>query len=163
MIRPATLADAAAITAIYAPHVLTGTASFELDAPDIAEMSARLARVTGRGWPWLVHETAGAVTGYAYASQFRDRPAYAATCESSIYVAPAAHRAGVGRALVNALAVAARDAGFREMIAVIGDGAGNHASIGLHNACGFQHAGHLRNVGYKFNRWLDVVYMQRSL
>lgn len=162
-IRPATAADAAAITAIYGPQVLTGTATFEYDAPDVAEMAARMARVGAHGWPWLVHESGGVVLGYAYASQFRDRPAYARTCESSIYVAAAAHRRGVGRALVEALVIAARDAGFREMIAVIGDGTGNHASVGLHRACGFVHAGHLRNVGFKFNRWLDVVYMQRSL
>nr|WP_310523061.1 N-acetyltransferase family protein [Polymorphobacter sp.] len=163
MIRPASPADAPAITRIYAPEVLTGTATFEYVPPDCAEMGARISRVLGSNWPWLVDETAGHVTGYAYASQFRDRPAYARTCESSIYVAPDAHRQGIGRALVEALVIAARAAGFREMIAVIGDGAGNRASLGLHRSCGFQDAGQLRNVGYKFNRWLDVVYMQRSL
>ena len=163
MIRPATPADAAAIAAIYAPQVLAGTASFETEAPDAAEMAARLARVHGNGWPWLVWDADGDLLGYAYASQFRDRAAYRATCENSIYVAADAARQGVGRALLLALCDAARAAGFREMIAVIGDGSGNHASVGLHRACGFDKAGKLTNVGQKFGRWLDVVYMQRSL
>jgi phosphinothricin acetyltransferase len=163
MIRPATLADAAAIAAIYAPQVLAGTASFETEAPDAAEMAARLARVLDKGWPWLVWDAGGDLLGYAYASQFRDRAAYRATCENSIYVAADAARRGVGKALLLALCDAARTAGFREMIAVIGDGSGNHASVGLHRACGFAEAGKLTNVGQKFGRWLDVVYMQRSL
>ncbi len=101
--------------------------------------------------------------GYAYASQFRDRAAYRATCENSIYVAADAARQGIGRALLTALFDAARASGFREMIAVIGDGSGNHASVGLHRACGFAEAGKLINVGQKFGRLLDVVYMQHSL
>jgi L-amino acid N-acyltransferase YncA len=163
MIRPATPADAAAIAAIYAPQVLTGTASFETEAPDAAEMAARLARVLGKGWPWLVWDAGDALLGYAYASQFRDRAAYRATCENSIYIAADAERQGIGRALLTALFDAARASGFREMIAVIGDGSGNHASVGLHRACGFAEAGKLTNVGQKFGRLLDVVYMQRSL
>ncbi len=163
MIRPATPADAAAIAAIYAPEVLHGTATFEYDAPDAAEMAARIARVRGPGWPWLVAERDGAITGYAYATQFRDRPAYARTCENSVYVAAGQHRTGIGKALLAALCDAASNAGFRQMIAVIGDGAGNAASLGLHTACGFREAGRLTRVGLKFGRWLDVVYMQRTL
>jgi phosphinothricin acetyltransferase len=163
VIRVATPDDAAAIAALYAPHVLTGTASFETEPPDATEMAARLARVQAKGWPWLVWDAGGHLLGYAYASQFRDRAAYRATCENSIYVAADAARQGVGRALLAALCDAARAAGFREMIAVIGDGSGNHASTGLHRACGFADAGKLTNVGQKFGRWLDVVYMQRSL
>lgn len=163
MIRAARPEDAAAIAAIYAPHVLTGTASFETEAPTAADMAARMARVIDNGWPWLVWETDGAIQGYAYASQFRDRAAYRATCENSIYVAVDAARRGGGRALLLALIDAARAAGFREMIAVIGDGGGNHASVGLHRACGFIDAGRLVNVGQKFGRLLDVAYMQRHL
>ena len=162
MIRPARPDDAAAIAAIYAPEVLTGTATFEIEPPDAAEIGARMAKVKDAGWPWLVDDADGVIRGYAYASQFRDRAAYARTCESSIYVASTAHRQGVGRALVAALVVAARAAGFREMIAVIGDSA-NAGSIGLHRACGFREVGRLENVGWKFGRALDVVYMQRSL
>jgi phosphinothricin acetyltransferase len=163
VIRPARLGDAAAIAAVYAPHVLTGTASFETEAPSAAEMAARMARVAGHGWPWLVWEAGGAVLGYAYASQFRDRPAYRATCENSIYVAAGCERRGIGRALLLALVDAARGCGFGQMIAVIGDAAGNHGSTGLHRACGFVDAGRLVAVGNKFGRWLDVAYMQRTL
>jgi phosphinothricin acetyltransferase len=163
IIRAATAADAAAIAGVYAPHVLTGTASFETEAPTPAEMAARMARVLDRGWPWLVAEADGQILGYAYAAQFRDRAAYARTCENSVYVAAAAHRQGVGRALLQALCAAARACGFGEMIAVIGDGSGNTASLRLHATCGFREAGKLTNVGCKFGRWLDVAYMQKSL
>jgi phosphinothricin acetyltransferase len=163
IIRAATVADAAAIAAIYAPEVLGGTASFETIAPTPAEMAARITRVIDHGWPWLVAETEAGLLGYAYAAQFRDRAAYAQTCENSVYVAAAAHRQGVGRALLLALCDAARTAGFREMIAVIGDGSGNIASLRLHAACGFREAGLLTSVGLKFGRWLDVAYMQKSL
>lgn len=161
MIRAAAPGDAAAIAAIYAPEVLTGTATFEYDAPDAAEMAKRMARVQAAGWPWLVHEVDGVVGGYAYASQFRDRPAYARTCETSVYVVGDAQRGGVGRALMAALAIAAQDAGFLQMVAVIGD-SGNAASIGLHRACAFREVGRLVDVGWKFGRRLDVVYMQRA-
>ena len=163
IMRAATRGDAAAIAAIYAPEVLTGTASFEPAAPTTAEMAARIDKVVSAGWPWLVAEVEGAILGYAYFGQFRDRAAYAQTCENSVYVAATAHRCGVGTALLVALADAARSAGFREMIAVIGDGSGNIASRRLHAACGFRDAGLLTNVGRKFGRWLDVAYMQKSL
>ncbi len=163
IIRPASAGDAAAIAAIYAPEVLTGTASFETEAPSAADMAARIDKVITAGWPWLVAEADGAILGYAYAAQFRDRAAYAQTCENSVYVAAAAHRRGVGMALLAALADAARNAGFREMIAVIGDGSGNTASRRLHAACGFRDVGLLTNVGRKFGRWLDVAYMQKTL
>jgi L-amino acid N-acyltransferase YncA len=163
IIRPASAGDAAAIAAIYAPEVLTGTASFETEAPTSAAMAMRIEKVINAGWPWLVAEADGAVLGYAYAAQFRDRAAYAQTCENSVYVAAAAQRRGVGMALLAALADAARDAGFREMIAVIGDGSGNIASRRLHAVCGFRDVGLLTNVGRKFGRWLDVAYMQKTL
>jgi L-amino acid N-acyltransferase YncA len=163
IIRAATRGDAAAIAAIYAPEVLTGTASFETEAPTVADIAARIDKVIGAGWPWLIAESEGAILGYAYAAQFRDRAAYAQTCENSVYVAAIAHRRGVGSALLAALADAARGAGFREMIAVIGDGTGNIASRRLHAACGFRDAGLLSNVGRKFGRWLDIAYMQKTL
>lgn len=161
-IRPAVPGDAAALAALYAPHVLGGTATFETEPPDAAEMAARLARVTGAGWPWLVAEIGGVPAGYAYLTQFRDRAAYRHSGETSIYLDAGFHRQGVGRALMEALVEAARAADFRQLFAVIGD-SGNAASIGLHQAMGFEHAGLLRAAGFKFGRWLDVVYMQRSL
>jgi L-amino acid N-acyltransferase YncA len=163
MIRAATAADAAAIAAVYAPEVLTGTASFETVPPTPAEMAVRIARVIGAGWPWLVAQADSAILGYAYAAQFRDRAAYARTCENSVYVAATAHRRGIGSALLLALCDAARAAGFRQMVAVIGDGSGNIASRRLHAACGFRDVGILTDVGCKFGRWLDVAYMQKTL
>jgi phosphinothricin acetyltransferase len=161
-IRPARMEDAAALAAIYAPAVLHGTASFEIEPPSAADMAQRLMRVKSHGWPWLVHVTMGKVDGYAYVSQFRDRAAYRYCGETSVYVAPDAQRTGIGQALLMAVASAARAAGFRQLIAVIGD-SGNEASIGLHGACGFERVGLLRQVGEKFGRRLDLVMMQRSL
>lgn len=163
LIRPACAADAAAIAAIYAPEVQHGTASFELVPPDATAMAARLAAVQARGWPWLVAEDAGLVIGYAYASQFRDRPAYAGTCENSVYVSTSARGRGVGTALLTALFDASRTAGFGQMIAVVGDASGNAASLALHGKAGFVEAGRLTGVGRKFERWLDVAYLQRAL
>lgn len=161
-IRPARMEDAAALAAIYAPAVLTGTASFEIEPPGAAEMATRLMRVQSHGWPWLVHVTMGKVDGYAYVSQFRDRAAYRYCGETSVYVAPDAQRTGIGHALLHSVISAARTAGFRQLVAVIGD-SGNSASIGLHSACGFVQAGLLKQVGEKFGRRLDIVMMQRSL
>lgn len=153
--------DAPAIAAIYAHHVLHGTASYELVPPSVDATREKIAAILGKGWPFLVaHEGAGAL-GYAYATQFRDRPAYAYACEDSIYVAADHGRRGIGRALLEALLPAARDHGFRQMVAVIGGGA--PASIALHEALGFVHAGRLVAMGWKADRWLDSVYMQIAL
>jgi L-amino acid N-acyltransferase YncA len=161
-IRPARMEDAAALAAIYAPAVLHGTASFELEPPSASEMATRLMRVKSRGWPWLVHVTMGTVDGYAYVTQFRDRAAYRHCGETSVYVSPDAQRTGIGNALLMAVSSSARAAGFRQLIAVIGD-SGNAASIGLHAACGFRQVGLLPQVGEKFGRTLDLLMMQRSL
>jgi L-amino acid N-acyltransferase YncA len=162
-IRPATSDDAPAIQAIYAHHVLTGTGTFEIDPPDLADISARMAKVAARGWPWLVSvDEGGAVNGYAYAGPFRERAAYDATVEDSIYIAPSAIGQGIGRALLIAVLDACTRAGAKEMLAVIGD-SDNQASIGLHRALGFEDVGILRNVGVKFGRTLDVVILQKSL
>jgi L-amino acid N-acyltransferase YncA len=163
IIRPATPEDAPAIAAIYAHHVLTGTGTFEIDPPDVADIKARMAKVAARGWPWLVSVSAdGLITGYAYAGPFRERAAYDATVEDSIYLAPQAQGKGVGKALLSALIESCRLAGAKEMLAVIGDSA-NSASIGLHKALGFDDAGLLRGVGAKFGKTLDVVILQKSL
>jgi L-amino acid N-acyltransferase YncA len=162
LIRAARQTDADALAEIYGGHVLHGTASFEVDPPDAEEMRLRLATVTSRGWPWLVAERAGAVVGYAYCSRFHTRHAYRFTCEDSIYVHEAHVGTGAGRALLTALIERAHADSFREMIAVIGD-ADNLASIKLHERLGFDHAGVIRRVGYKFDRWIDVVYMQKCL
>lgn len=161
-IEPARPADAPALCAIYAHHVLHGTASYETEPPDAAEIARRLARVCDAGWPWLVARGGdGAVLGYAYASQFRDRAAYRFCCEDSIYIRDDARGQGVGKALLIALLGAAEACGFRQMIAVIGGA--EPASAALHAACGFVEAGRLRSIGRKHGRWLDTLYMQRAL
>lgn len=160
-IRPADAHDAAAIAAIYAEHVRTGTASFDTVPRSIAGTAAKIVEITGKGWPFLVAESAGKVLGYAYANQFRDRPAYSFACENSIYVCADCIGQGVGTALLCKLIDAATVFGFRQMIAVIGGG--EPASVALHAKMGFEHAGLMRSVGRKFGHWLDTVYMQLEL
>ena len=161
-LRAARESDVPAITAIYAPHVRTGTASFEIEAPDEAEMLRRWRDVTARGLPYLVAEADGGVVGYAYSGPYRPRPAYRFTVEDSIYMLAHVRGRGIGRALLARLIDESARAGARQMIAVIGD-SGNEASIRLHAALGFRHVGVLDSVGNKFSRWLDVVFMQRAL
>jgi phosphinothricin acetyltransferase len=161
-IRPARDEDLPAITAIYAHHVRTGTASFETEPPDEDEMRGRLEAVRGMGLPYLVAEREGRVAGYAYASLYRVRPAYRFTLEDSVYVDPGCVRAGVGRELLAHLIVACEAAGARQLVAVIG-GSDNEGSIRLHAGQGFETAGILRAAGWKHGRWIDSVLMQRAL
>lgn len=161
-VRSAAEADVAAIRAIYAHHVETGTASFEEVAPSTAEMADRRAGIVARGLPFLIAACGNDVVGFAYAAPFRPRSAYRFTVEDSIYIHPDAVGCGVGRQLLAAVIAACDGLGYRQMIAVIGDSA-NAASIGLHAHFGFVEAGRLVAAGYKFGRWLDVVFMQRSL
>jgi phosphinothricin acetyltransferase len=160
-IRPARDTDAQAVCEIYAWHVANGTGTFDTEAPDAIVWAAKIAHVAGRGWPFLVAEASGEVVGYCYAAQFRERAAYARTCEDSIYVGHGREGAGIGTHLLTALIAAARASGFEQMIAVIG-GAGP-VSAALHAKCGFVEVGRLRNVGHKFGRVLDTLYMQRDL
>ena len=155
-------ADLPAITAIYRHAVLHGTGTFELDPPDEAEMGRRRAEVLGRGLPWLVAERDGALLGYAYANYFRPRMAYRFCLEDSIYLAPEAQGAGVGSLLLGELIARCEAAGARQMVAVIGDSA-NLGSIGVHRRLGFRDMGVMQAAGWKFDRWLDVVFMQREL
>ena len=162
VIRPAGLADIPAVTRIYAHAVKTGTASFELEPPDEAEMTARMQAIREGNFPYLVAEADAAVAGYAYASLYRTRPAYRFTVEDSVYVAPDMQRRGIGIALLKRLIEECTSLGFRQMIAIIGD-SDQAASIGVHQACGFEPAGNLKSIGWKFGRWLDTPMMQRPL
>ena len=163
IIRDAVAADIPAITAIYAHHVQHGTGTFEEEPPNAADMAARMAKVQKAGCAWLVAEDdAGGIAGYGYYAQYRDRSAYRFSAEDSIYVRDDVRGQGVGKALVAALLERAAKQGFRQMLAVIGDSE-NVGSIGLHLALGFRQVGVMRAVGMKFNRWVDVVLMQRPL
>ena len=160
-VRDAAAADADAIAAIYAHHVLHGTATFDTVPPEAAAMAAKVAEVQGAGWPFLVIEQGGEVAGYAYATQIRPRPAYAHTAEDSIYIRHDCVGRGLGATLLHALLDRAAAAGFEQMVAVIGGA--DPASITLHSRAGFREAGRLVGVGRKFGRVLDTFYMQRSL
>jgi phosphinothricin acetyltransferase len=161
-IRPAQEADLPAITAIYEHAVLCGTATFELDPPDLAEVRRRFRALADGGYPYFVAALNDRVVGYAYAGPYRPRPAYRFTVENSIYLEPAIHRRGIGLQLLLRLIQESEARGHRQMIAVIGDSA-NAGSIGVHAKTGFQMIGTHCNVGFKFNRWLDTVMMQRAL
>ena len=162
LIRSSTPADLPPIVEIYRWNVLHGTGTFELDAPNLAEMTRRREDVVGKSLPWLVAERDGSVIGYAYANQFRPRPAYRFCLEDSIYLAPAATRQGVGRLLLAELLARSEATGARQMLAVIGDSA-NAASIAVHRSFGFEPVGTIEAAGWKFDRWLDVVLMQKQL
>jgi L-amino acid N-acyltransferase YncA len=161
-IRPAELRDIAAITHIYSHAVLHGTASFELEPPDEAEITRRYTALHAGRFPYIVAEIEGEVAGYAYAGPYRARPAYRFTVEDSIYIDPAAQRRGLGRALLERLLVESEKEGFRQMVAVIGD-SNQRPSIALHESLGFRMVGTFEAVGYKFGRWLDSVLMQKAL
>jgi len=162
LIRPSQDADLPAITEIYSLAVRTGTASFELEPPDLPEIARRRQAVVQAGLPWLTAERDGLVLGYAYAGPFRPRPAYRFCVEDSIYVDPRARGQGIGAWLLAELIARCETWGARQMVAVIGDSA-NASSISLHARLGFRHVGQVEQVGWKFGRWLDVVFMQRTL
>lgn len=165
IVRPCFQQDLEFVQLIYAHHVLSGTGSFELAPPDLTEMTERWSHIVGKGWPYLVASPASdlsRVMGFAYATQYRDRAAYARTFEVSVYSAPTSLRQGAGALLLGEVLAMLRTDGVREALAFIGDSA-NAASIGLHRKLGFKQAGVLANVGEKFGRALDVVIMQRTL
>ncbi len=162
IIRDSADADIPALAAIYQDAVRTGTASFELDPPSTEEFARRRAAVLAGGFPYLTAELDGRPVGYTYAGTYRPRPGYRYTAENSVYVDPALRGRGIGRALLPVLIDRCEAMGLRIIVAVIGD-TQNHASIALHAACGFTHAGTLPGVGWKFGRWLDSVMMVRPL
>lgn len=161
-LRPVQEADAEALAAIYAHHVLTSAATFELDPPGAAEMDRRRREIEASGHPYFVAELDGAVVGYAYASSFRPRIGYRYTVEDSVYIHPDYTGRGLGRRLLARLIEECADRGAKQMVAVIGDSA-NQPSIRLHESFEFRRVGVLEQVGWKFDRWFDAVLMQRAL
>ena len=162
VVRPAVTGDMAAVQAIYAHHVRHGLASFEDDPPDLAEITRRWRDVVDKGLPYVVAEQAGELLGYAYAAPYRTRPAYRFTLENSVYVRDGLQQRGVGQAVMQVVLAECEARGYRQMIAVIGDSA-NEGSIRLHERLGFTRVGLLTAVGFKFDRWVDSVLMQRQL
>lgn len=163
VVRPAQPADVPQITEIYADAVLLGAASYELEPPSPEEMRHRYRTLTEAAFPYLVAQLEDAVVGYAYAGPFRTRPAYRYIVENSVYVAPEAKGQGIGRALMQAVISSVENLGFRQIVAVIGDGRPDSPSVRLHESLGFTHSGCLRGSGFKHGRWLDTVFMQLAL
>ena len=161
VIRPYRPDDIPAVTKIYGYYVRETVITFETSAPDEAEMASRFAAIAGRGHPLLIGEIDGAVIGYAYASTYRPREAYRFTCEDSIYLAPAATGRGIGNTMLARLIEDSGRAGLKQMLAVIT--AERENSIRLHLKHGFRMIGRYEALGYKFDRWLDIVHMQRAL
>ena len=162
-IRPSRNEDLAAITAIYGHHVLHSTGTFETTPPTLADMAARRADVIGKGLPYLVAEDEqGQVLGFAYCNWFKPRPAYRYSAEDSIYLADAARGRGLGTQLLQALCEAAQAAGVRKLIAVIGDSA-NAGSVGVHSKQGFSQVGVIKDCGWKFGEWRDIVLMEKVI
>ncbi len=162
LLRPAEARDIPGITRIYGHYVLYGLASFEELPPEEAEMRRRWQALKEKGYPYVVIEAQGEILGYAYAGPYRPRPAYRFSVENSVYVAPDSGRRGLGGMLLDAVVAACEAAGYRQMIAVIGDSA-NAASINLHRSRGFTEIGVFKDIGFKHGRWLDSVLMQRAL
>ncbi|WP_263410792.1 GNAT family N-acetyltransferase [Terriglobus tenax] len=162
-LRPATPDDAEAIARIYAHYVLTSTATFELEPPSAGEIQARMAAVVEMGLPYLVAEVGGEIVGYAYAGPYRPRAAYRYTVENSVYLAPKFAGKGIGHLLMERLITLCKQAGARQMVAVIGGGEENAASMHLHQRLGFTRVGVLQGVGWKFDRAVDSLLMQRAL
>jgi L-amino acid N-acyltransferase YncA len=162
LIRASQEQDLVAITAIYAHHVQYGTGTFELEAPTQTEMGERRQEVLARGLPHLVIEQSGQVQGFAYCNWFKPRQAYRYAAEDSIYLAPFVSRQGLGKALLAELIAQGQRVGLRKLIAIIGDSQ-NISSINLHHACGFLPVGTIHSCGWKFDRWLDIVMMEKTL
>ena len=160
MIRLATTDDAARVAAIYAPGVERSVASFEEIAPGAAEMAQRIES-TLPTYPWLVHETAGVVRGYAYASPHHARAGYRWSVNVSVYVDDAHHRCGIGRGLYTSLFAVLRAQGF--VNAYAGIAIPNPGSVGLHESMGFAPVGVYRGVGFKRGAWLDVGWWHLAL
>lgn len=162
-IRPATEADLPSITAIYGHAVLHGTASYEYEPPSLKEMTSRFDMLKAGGFPYLAAEADDGIAGYAYAGPFRTRPAYRFIVEDSIYLSPEAQRRGTGKLLLRQLVRECEAMGFRQLVAVIGDGAVNLASVRVHAALGFSECGCIVGSGFKFGRWCDTVLMQLAM
>ena len=161
IIRDSLEKDVVQIQHIYSHHVLTGTASFEIDPPDVNEMQVRRAAVVAKGLPYLVAVKGEDVLGYAYATPYRPRPAYRFTVEDSVYIREGVHGLGIGKRLLQAVIDHCTASGYRQMLAVVGDASA--PSVALHRSLGFELAGTFKAFGFKFGAWRDTAMLQRAL
>lgn len=162
VIRDATVADMVAVQALYAHYVLNEMATFELLPPSLDEMCARRQAILDCRLPYLVAEMAGEIVGYAYAASYRPRPAYRYTVEDSVYLSPQHTGVGIGTALLSEVIRRCELGPWRQMVVVIAQ-TGATGSAALHSKLGFVEVGNMPSVGYKFNRWLGTLIMQREL
>ena len=161
ILRPFSWSDVPAITRIYRHYVEHTAITFDTEAPDEAGIAEKYAGLMKLGHPVIIAEREGRTIGYAYASKFRDRPAYRYVCETSIYLTDTSSGSGVGRLLYEALIDTLRAQGFVQAIGTIT--MPNDRSIKLHEAVGFRRQGVLREVGHKHGRWIDVGFWQCEL
>jgi L-amino acid N-acyltransferase YncA len=159
-IRSVEIADAKAVSSIYAPFVSERATSFEKEPPDAPAMEQRIRELTEQ-YPWLVFEADDEVLGYAYASPHRARHAYQWCVDVSVYIHESAHRCGVGRALYLSLFEILRRQGY--VNAYAGITLPNPASVGLHESLGFVPVGVYSRIGFKFGKWHDVTWLQLRL
>ena len=162
LVRPSVNDDIGAIQKIYKYEVLNGTATFDKVPPTEEELKDKRQTIIESGFPYLVAEKAGRVIGYSYVSLYRERSAYSKTVENAIYIDPDFRGMGVATKLLSALLPICKEIGLKQVIAVIGDSE-NNGSITLHKNFGFRKVGTMETVGFKFDRWIDVVLMQKSL
>ena len=162
LVRTASEADMAAVRDIYAHYVLRSLATFKETPPTLDEMLARRRASVDVSLPYLVAEAETEILGFAYAAAYRPRPAYRFTIEDLVYVADGLGGRGIGSALLGELIAGCERGPWRQMVAVVGDSA-NSGSIALHKRFGFELAGTLRSVGFKFGRWVDTPILQRAL
>lgn len=159
-IRPVTVADAAAILAIYTPYVNETAISFESPAPALAEFAARVEGICAE-YPYLVAETDGEIIGYAYAHRHKERAAYGWNAELSVYLAPAAQGKGLGKALYGALMAILVRQNVRNVYGCVT--MPNEKSVALHRSLGFSDAGVWHNSGFKHGKWRDVAWFEKTI
>ena len=154
-------ADAQTIAAIYAHYVRTSVCTFDFEPPPVAAMADKFEAMVRKGHPVVIGEVGGKVVGYAYASEYRPRAGYRFTCEDSIYLDPQMTGKGYGAILLREVIARAQAFGFKQMIAIIAGGI--QSSVKLHERFGFTTLGVFPRLGHKFDRWIDIVHMQREL
>ncbi len=162
IIRPVTALDAEAINSIYNHYIAHSIATFEEELMSVGDMQQRINKTCEDGYPWLVAESDnGEILGYAYGTQWKERFSYRFVAEVTVYLAPGGEGKGVGSTLYAELFPILKERGFHSLIAVVS--LPNDGSAALHEKFGMNKVGHYKEVGFKFNQWIDVGYWQLML